>query len=74
VRKVFETAGADHTLHVIEATDSRCLDNIRRRNREKPAGVYWGHVTDERFRGVTVHFAPPLPDEGFRIQMHAAPF
>ena len=73
VRAVFEAANADHLLHVIEATDSQCLANIHRRNHEKPSGVYWGHVTDERFHGVAVHFAPPQPEEGFRIVAHVAP-
>jgi predicted kinase len=70
VRTVFEAANADHVLHVIEASDSQCLANIHRRNREKPSGIYWGHVTDERFHRVTVYFAPPQPDEGFRILAH----
>jgi predicted kinase len=73
VRGIFETAGADHVLHVIEATDSGCLVNIRRRNREKPAGVYWGHVTDENFHAVTAHFVPPQPEEGFRVLPHRWP-
>ncbi len=70
VRSVFEVAKADHVLHVIEATDSRCLANIHRRNHEKPPGIYWGHVTDETFHRVTVYFAPPRPDEGFCIVAH----
>jgi predicted kinase len=70
VRSVFEAAGADHILHRIEATDSQCLANIHKRNREKPKGVYWGHVTDETFHSVTAHFAPPQPEEGFRILPH----
>src|SRR5215204_1000289 len=49
VRTVFEAANADHLLHVIEATDTRCLANIHQRNRDKPAGIYWGHVGDEVF-------------------------
>jgi predicted kinase len=70
VREVFEAAGADHVLHVIEATDAECLANIRRRNVEKPPGVYWGHVAEERFHEVTAYFAPPTPGEGFCIQAH----
>lgn len=70
VRSIFEAASADHVLHVIEATDGQCLANIHRRNDEKPAGIYWGHVTDETFHAVTAHFAQPLPDERFRIQVH----
>jgi predicted kinase len=70
VRGVFEAANADHLLHVIEATDSQCLANIHRRNREKPAGVYWGHVEDAVFHHVTAFYAPPQPREGFRILTH----
>lgn len=68
VRGVFEAAGADHVLHVIAATDEQCLANIRRRNDEKPVGVYWGHVSDEIFRAVTAYFVPPAPEEGFTIE------
>src|SRR4051812_26033748 len=70
VRSVFEAANAGHLLHVIEATDAQCLANIQRRNHEKPPGVYWGHVSDDRFHEVTVHFSPPRPDEGFHIMTH----
>jgi len=68
VRSLFETAGADHLLHVIAATDEDCLANIHRRNEEKPAGVYWGQVSDDIFHAVTRRFAPPTPEEGFRIR------
>jgi predicted kinase len=67
VRSLFETAGADHALHCIEATDDECLANIHRRNDEKPEGVYWGHVSDEMFHAVNPHIVPPSPDEGFRV-------
>lgn len=68
VRSIFEAAGADHVLHLIEASDEACLANIHRRNEEKPSGVYWGPVSDELFHAVTVYFAPPAPDEGFRVR------
>jgi len=74
VRDLFEAAGADHVLHVIYAADAQCLANIHKRNDEKPPGIYWGHVTDETFHGVTVYFTPPQPEEGFRTQMHERPF
>ena len=40
VRSLLDAAGADHVLHVIEASDADCLANIHRRNDEKPANVY----------------------------------
>jgi predicted kinase len=67
VRSLFQAAGAEHVLHWIEASDSECLDNIHRRNDEKPAGIYWGPVSDELFHAVNPHFAPPSPEEGFHI-------
>ena len=73
VRNIFQSANAEHVLHVIEATDTQCLANIHRRNDEKPSGVYWGHVTDETFHGVTAYFAPPQPEEGFLTLTHQQP-
>jgi predicted kinase len=70
VRAVFDAANADHLLHVIEASDAECLANIHRRNDEKPPGVYWGYVSDATFHAVTAHYAPPQPEEGFRIRAH----
>ena len=69
-RELFEAAGADHLLHVIDATDQECLDRIHRRNDQQPEGVYWGHVTDEIFHAVVPHITPPAADEGFRIAWH----
>lgn len=73
VRTLFEAAKADHVLHMIEASDFHCLANIHRRNDEKPSGIYWGHVTDEMFRGVTQYFFPPQPEEGFRVSLSPWP-
>ena len=70
VRSIFEAAAAEHVLHVIEASDAQCLENIRRRNENRPEGVYWGHVSDEMFHAVTPYFSLPDPEEGFRIAAH----
>jgi predicted kinase len=67
VRSLFESAGADHVLHWIEASDAECLGNIHRRNDEKPPGVYWGPVSDELFHAVSPHFVPPSAEEGFKV-------
>ena len=71
VRGLFEAAGADHVLHFIDASDAHCLANIHRRNDEQPAGVYWGHVSDEMFHGVTAYFVPPRAEEGLTVVRHA---
>lgn len=70
VRGIFKAAGADHTLHVIEATDEQCLANIHRRNERKPPGIYAGYVSDETFHAVTANFLLPQQDEGFRVQVY----
>lgn len=72
VRGVFEAAGADHVLHLIDATDAQCLANIHRRNAEKPPGIYAGYVSDETFHAVTAHFLPPQEDEGFRVRVYSS--
>lgn len=72
VRSLFEAAGADHVLHWIDASDRECLDHIHRRNEEKPAGIYWGEVSDELFHAVNPHFVPPSPGEGFHVVRRAA--
>ncbi len=66
-RALFEAAGADHVLHWLEGSDAACLDNVHRRNAEKPAGVYWGPVSDEQFQRVLPHIVPPAPGEGFNV-------
>jgi len=70
VRGVFEAAGADHALHVIDRPDDECLANIRRRNDEQPDGVYYGHVAEEMFAMVTPYISKPSPDEGFTLIAH----
>ncbi|WP_328593090.1 AAA family ATPase, partial [Neoaquamicrobium microcysteis] len=70
VREVFEAANAAHLLHVIPASDERCLSNIHRRNVEKPPGLYWGSVSDEMFHAMTRYFTTPQPSEGFHIRTH----
>ncbi len=67
VRSLFESASADHALYWIEASDAECLGNIHLRNDEKPAGVYWGPVSDELFHAVNPHFVPPSPEESFQV-------
>jgi predicted kinase len=73
VRSLFEAAGADHVLHWLDESDDACLANIHRRNDEQPAGVYWGHVSDELFHAITPHFQPPTAAEGFHVVRRTAP-
>jgi predicted kinase len=72
VRAIFEGAGAAHRLHVITAADALCKSRLRQRNETKPAGLYFGHVTEERFDAVTRFFVPPADDENFLITRYDA--
>jgi predicted kinase len=71
-RSLAEAAGADHLLHWIDASDGECLANVHRRNDEKPAGVYFGDVSDELFHAVMPYFVAPGPDEGLNV-IHRPP-
>lgn len=68
-RDLFESAGASHCLHCVEAEDSLCLDQLARRNREKPEGSKV--MSEEEFAAITAYFQPPSEDEGFRVVTHA---
>jgi predicted kinase len=65
VKSIFESTGADHVLHVIEASDDFCKARLRHRNETKPDGLYFGHVSEERFDEVTRYFQPPTAEENF---------
>jgi predicted kinase len=72
VRSVFESAGANHMLHVITASDEHCRARLRLRNETKPAGFYYGTVTEAQFDEVTRHFVPPADREGFHMTHYDA--
>ncbi|MBV8760451.1 MAG: ATP-binding protein [Deltaproteobacteria bacterium] len=67
VRGIFERAGADHVLHVIDADVEVCRARVHQRNRERPAGLYFGEVSDALFDAVVPHIVRPADDEGFRV-------
>jgi predicted kinase len=70
VRSIFESAGADHSLHYVVADDDTCKARVRERNTLKPEGVFFGVVTDRQVDEVNRFFAPPAAEEGFTIVVH----
>jgi predicted kinase len=72
IRSLFEAAGVEHELHVIEATDELCKARLRARNETMPEGLYFGHVPEERFDPVTSLLVPPSEAEGFELVRHRA--
>ena len=67
VRSIFESAGADHLLHVLDVPVDECRRRLHERNATQPAGLYFGHVSDALFDAIIPHIVPPAPDEGFHI-------
>ena len=67
-RGIFERAGADHVLHVLEVDEAECRRRVHARNVEKPAGLYFGDVSDALFDAVLSHIVPPTSDEGFNVR------
>ncbi len=67
-RDLFERAGAEHELHVIEASDALCKRQLRFRSRDLPPGTPW--TTDAEFDAITAYFQPPSADERFTVVHH----
>jgi predicted kinase len=73
VRTIFESAGAAHVLHYIQADDATCLARVHERNERRPTGIYFGHVSDSQIAEVNHHFVPPDETERFTVVIHDAP-
>jgi predicted kinase len=67
-RELFESAGAPHELHYIEASDELCKRQLRERSRHLPPGTPW--TTEAEFDMIMAHFDPPGDDEGFHVIRH----
>lgn len=67
MRGLFESAQAQHQLHLLDVPDELCLARLHRRNTQ---GDHAFIATDEQFRQFSKHFAPPSPEEGFDIVRH----
>ena len=67
VRGIFERAGAEHVLHVLDVDVEECRRRVRARNLERPVGVWFGDVSDALFEAVLPYIVRPADDEGFRI-------
>jgi predicted kinase len=72
VRSVFESVGARHELHYLPADAALCKQRVAERNLSKPAGIYWGDVSEATLDTVNAYFQPPSAAEGFTIIEHAA--
>lgn len=73
VRSIFEAAGADHLLHVLDVPLDECKRRVRARNEARPAGLYFGDVSEALVDQVVPYIVPPAPAEGFRVTTVRAP-
>jgi predicted kinase len=68
IREIFEAAQADHVLHFVDTPDERCLEQLARRNQEKPEGST--EISAEKFEYVTRFFVAPQEHEGFKVRVY----
>lgn len=66
IRGIFEDANANHLLHFVNTPNERCIEQLQKRNCEKPEGSM--EMTVEQFEYITSLFIAPDESEGFRIQ------
>ncbi len=67
-RQLFEAAGVEHELHVVDAPDDVCKRQLRERSAGLPPGAPW--TTEAEFDLITSYFEPPGADEGFNVIRH----
>lgn len=70
VKAIADAAHADHLLHVLDVPADECKRRLHDRNATRPAGLYFGDVSDELFDAVVQRIVPPHRDEA--IQMASA--
>jgi predicted kinase len=68
VRGIFEAAEADHVLHFVDTPDERCLEQLERRNQEKPDGSV--EMSAAQFETITGFFVAPQAHEGFKVRVY----
>jgi predicted kinase len=68
VRGIFEAAQADHVLHFVDTPNERCLEQLGRRNQEKPDGSV--EMSAELFEAITGFFVAPEAYEGFKVRVY----
>lgn len=67
-RELFSELELPHQLHYIEASDTLCVEQLKKRSEHLPAGTAF--TTEEEFHAVNRHFEPPSEEEGFNVRRH----
>lgn len=63
VRGIAEAARAPWQLHVLDVPADECRRRLHERNADRPAGLYFGDVSDALFDAVVDRIIPPAADE-----------
>ena len=71
VQSIFMSAAAEHLLHVLSVDGETCRARVRQRNRDRPAGVFFGIVSEEQVDEVNRYFIPPTEEEGFTTVVYS---
>ncbi|WP_343067820.1 ATP-binding protein [Sulfitobacter aestuariivivens] len=64
---ILQQTDAANKLHVLDVPDEVCLERLQARNK---SGKHPFSVTEDQFRQIVRHYAPPTADEGFDIVLH----
>lgn len=67
MRSLFQAAGVDHVMHVLNVPDEVCKARLRARN---AAGEHEFAASDEQFELISRYFSTPTAQEGFNLSTH----
>ncbi|MGY4493768.1 AAA family ATPase [Pseudomonas sp. TE3610] len=67
MRSLFQAAGVDHVMHVLNVPDEVCKARLRARN---AAGEHAFAASDEQFELISRYFSTPTAQEGFNLSTH----
>jgi len=67
VKAIADAANASHLLHVLDVPAEQCRTRLHERNASKPAGLYFGDVSDALFDAAVQRIVPPGGEEGIRM-------
>lgn len=73
VKAIADAANADHLLHVLDVPAEECKRRLHERNATKPAGLYFGDVSDELLDAVVQHIVPARDEEAIRMASASDP-
>lgn len=68
IRAIVTASGAAHVLHFVDTPHARCIEQLERRNRERPPGSM--PMSVDQFEAISALFVPPAPEEGFNVRIH----